>query len=102
MVRCPLRSSPSQGRSYTEKVEAGAFVSLRQSNGRPFVTDEGHHILDCSFGQIPDPPSLARKLSDMPGIVEHGLFIGMASVVLIARGNDVTELNREDMHGRRS
>lgn len=86
-----------------KKVEAlGASVSLRQSNGRPFVTDEGHHILDCSFGQIPDPPSLARKLSDMPGIVEHGLFIDMANVVLIARGNDVTELNRDDIHGTRS
>jgi ribose 5-phosphate isomerase A len=77
------------------KVEAlGASVRLRESNGRPFVTDEGHRILDCSFGQILDPPSLARKLSEMPGIVEHGLFIGMASVVLTARGNDVKELHR--------
>ncbi|HEX8882221.1 MAG TPA: ribose-5-phosphate isomerase A, partial [Candidatus Acidoferrum sp.] len=85
------------------KVEAlGASVSLRQSNGRPFVTDEGHHILDCSFGQIPDPASLARRLSEMPGIVEHGLFIGMANVVLIARGNDVKELHRENKHGRLS
>lgn len=50
-----------------ENVEAlGASVRLRQSNGRPFVTDEGHHILDCGSGQMPDP-SLARKLSEMPG-----------------------------------
>lgn len=85
------------------KVEAlGASVSIRQSNGRAFVTDEGHHILDCSFGEIPDPPSLARKLSEMPGIVEHGLFIGLASVVLIARGNDVKELRRDDKRGRLS
>jgi ribose 5-phosphate isomerase A len=84
-----------------KKIEAlGASVALRQSNGEACVTDEGHHILDCSFGQILDPPSLARKLSDMPGIVEHGLFIGMACVVLIARGKDVTELNRENIHGR--
>jgi ribose 5-phosphate isomerase A len=76
-----------------KKMEAlGASVKLRQSGGSPFVTDEGHHILDCSFGQIPDPPVLARRLSDMPGIVEHGLFIDMASVVLIARGHEVTEL----------
>ena len=80
-----------------KKIEAlGATVKLRQSNGRPFVTDEGHHILDCSFGKIPDPPSLARKLSEMPGIVEHGLFIGMASVVLLASGNQVTELRRDN------
>lgn len=80
-----------------KKIEAlGASVKLRQSNGSPFVTDEGHHILDCSFGQIPDPPALARRLSDMPGVVEHGLFIDMASVVLIARGQEVTELRRND------
>ena len=80
-----------------KKIEVlGASVRLRESNGRPFVTDEGHHILDCSFGQIRDPTSLAFKLNDMPGIVEHGLFIGMATVVLIARGNDVTELKRDN------
>src|SRR5579862_474753 len=65
----------------------GAAVKLRQdSSGKTFVSDEGHHILDCSFGQIPDPPALARKLSDMPGVVEHGLFINLASLVLLARG----------------
>lgn len=72
----------------------GATVSLRQKDGKTFITDEGHHILDCHFGQIPDPPGLARKLSDMPGIVEHGLFIGMASVVLLAKGNEVQELRK--------
>jgi ribose 5-phosphate isomerase A len=78
------------------KIEAlGAAVTLRQSNGRPFVTDEGHHILDCSFGQILNPPLLAGQLSNMPGIVEHGLFIEMASVVLIAKGREVSELHRE-------
>jgi ribose 5-phosphate isomerase A len=73
----------------------GATVKLRQdAKGNPFVTDEGHHILDCSFGQIPDPPALARKLSDMPGVVEHGLFINLASVALVAKGENVTELRR--------
>jgi len=71
----------------------GATVKLRQdAKGNPFVSDEGHHILDCSFGQIPDPPSLARTLSDMPGIVEHGLFIDLATVVLVAKGETVAEL----------
>ena len=73
----------------------GATVKLRQdAKGNPFVSDEGHHILDCSFGQIPDPPSLARTLSDMPGIVEHGLFIDLATVVLVAKGETVAELRR--------
>ncbi len=76
------------------KVEAlGASVKLRMAGEKPFLTDEGHHILDCNFGAIPDVPALARKLSDMPGIVEHGLFVGMASVVLVARGKEVTELH---------
>jgi ribose 5-phosphate isomerase A len=71
----------------------GADVRPRvTTDGKPFVTDEGHHILDCRFGQIADPETLARRLSDMPGVVEHGLFINMASVALIATGNDVLEL----------
>jgi ribose 5-phosphate isomerase A len=73
----------------------GATVKLRQdAQGNVFVSDEGHHILDCSFGQIPDPPALTRKLSDMPGIVEHGLFIDLATVVLVAKGDKVTEFRR--------
>jgi ribose 5-phosphate isomerase A len=73
--------------------ELGAAVKLRKSaDGKPFITDEGHHILDCHFDRIPDPSGLARKLSDMPGVVEHGLFIAMASVALIARGNEIEEL----------
>ena len=73
----------------------GAAVKLRlDAKGDPFVSDEGHHILDCGFGQIPDPPALARKLSDMPGVVEHGLFIDLASIVLMAKGENVTEFRR--------
>ena len=73
----------------------GATVNLRKdTKGNPFISDEGHHILDCSFGQIADPPALARVLSDMPGIVEHGLFINLATVVLVAKGENVTELRR--------
>jgi ribose 5-phosphate isomerase A len=73
----------------------GSSVKLRRDvKGNPFVTDEGHHILDCSFGQIPDPPALARILSDMPGVVEHGLFIDLATVVLCAKGENVAELRR--------
>lgn len=81
-----------------KKIEAlGARVSLRRtSDGKPFISDENNHILDCAFGEIADPERLARQLSDMPGIVEHGLFIGMANVVLVGTGSEVVELrNRE-------
>jgi ribose 5-phosphate isomerase A len=66
-------------------------VQRKDSAGKPYLTDEGHHILDCHFGEIPDPPALARRLSDMPGIVEHGLFVGMAWVVLMAKAGEVEE-----------
>src|SRR6516225_11950359 len=73
-----------------------AKVELRKdAAGQAYVTDEGNHILDCSFGQIVDPPALARRLSDMPGVVEHGLFVGMASVVMMARGAQVIEIKRK-------
>jgi ribose 5-phosphate isomerase A len=75
--------------------ELGASVAQRKdAAGKPYVTDEGHHILDCRFAQIPDPATLARKLSEMPGIVEHGLFVGMAKVVLMAKAGDVAEFRR--------
>ncbi len=76
------------------KIETlGGKPQLRIKSGAPFVTDEGNHILDCNFGKIGDPSHLARVLSDMPGVVEHGLFIGMATTVLIARGTEIIELN---------
>ena len=63
---------------------------------RKVITDEGNHILDCHFGQILDPPRLARKLETTPGVVEHGLFIGMASVALIGKGDQVLEIPGTD------
>ena len=73
----------------------GADVRLRvNDNRKPYLTDENNHILDCRFGEIRDPDRLARELSEMPGVVEHGLFIGMASVVLLARGIEIVEIRR--------
>jgi ribose 5-phosphate isomerase A len=74
----------------------GAVVTVRgASSGKPFITDEGNHILDCNFGQIPDPPVLADKLEKIPGVVEHGLFIGMASIALIGKGDQAVEIGRQ-------
>jgi ribose 5-phosphate isomerase A len=72
-----------------------ATVQLRRDRtGEPFITDEGHHTLDCHFGQIPDPPALAYSLSEIPGVVEHGLFINLADMVLLGKGSEVLELRR--------
>lgn len=73
----------------------GAEVQLRTgADGKAYVTDENNHILDCRFGEIRDAEGLARQLSEMPGVVEHGLFIGMASVALFARGSEIEEWRR--------
>ncbi len=75
--------------------DLGATVKTRQyAYGNPYVTDEGHNILDCSFGEIPDPGALARVLDGIPGIVEHGLFIDLASVVLVAKEGGVEEIRK--------
>lgn len=52
--------------------------------GRPYTTDEGNLLFDCAFGQIDDPAALAIELKKIPGLVEHGLFLGAASVAVIA------------------
>ena len=85
----------SFARTVVEKkiVALGASPKLRtRPDGTPYLTDNGNQILDCSFGKIADPAALARTLSDTPGIVEHGLFIGLASVALIGREDQVEEL----------
>ena len=67
-----------------------ADMQLRKAQGTEelFVTDGGHLILDCHFDSIPDPERLAAGLVAIPGVVEHGLFIGMATAVIIS---DLTE-----------
>ncbi|WGJ13387.1 ribose-5-phosphate isomerase RpiA [Methylocapsa sp. D3K7] len=60
-------------------------VRLRKNpGGHAFVTDNGHFIVDCHFGAIGDPDGLADRLAKIPGVVEHGLFIGIAKAVISA------------------
>ncbi|TIP34885.1 MAG: ribose 5-phosphate isomerase A, partial [Mesorhizobium sp.] len=64
-------------------------VTLRMTGSQPFVTDGGHFILDASFGRIPDTRALSNALFAIPGVVEHGLFIGLASTAIIAGGDGI-------------
>jgi len=85
----------SFARTVVEKkiVSLGGSPKLRaKPDGSPFITDNGNQILDCSFGKIDDPAALALILSNTPGIVEHGLFIGLAKLALVGRGDRVEEL----------
>lgn len=64
--------------------QTGADPVLRvDDKGQPFMTDGGHYILQCKYGPIPDPTALQAKLDSTVGVVEHGLFLGMASQALI-------------------
>lgn len=59
-------------------------LRLRSSGDGLFTTDGGHYIIDASFGRIPDAEGLARELNSIPGVVEHGLFINLATLAIIA------------------
>jgi len=72
----------------------GTNPSLRKRapGGEPFVTDGGHYILDCAFGAIPSPADRDRQLDSVVGLVEHGLFIGMTSQVIVGGTHGVNTL----------
>ena len=77
----------------------GARVALRTSaDGEPFATDQGHLILDCAFGPIRELDALALRLAGRAGIVEHGLFLGLASEAIVAGPEGVRHLVRKGVH----
>ncbi|NJK63702.1 MAG: ribose-5-phosphate isomerase RpiA [Synechococcaceae cyanobacterium SM2_3_1] len=73
-------------KSTFKRLEAlGCHPVLRMdAAGNPFITDEQHYILDCNFGAIANPAELAAAIKGTVGVIEHGLFIGMATLALIA------------------
>lgn len=75
--------------------DLGAEVVLRRgADGTPFVTDEGNWILDAAFGPIGDPERLAARLAARAAIVEHGLFLGLATDLVIATAAGVEHRTR--------
>jgi len=73
---------------------SGPVTLRRTQNGHVFVTDAGHWILDAALGQISEPRILAERLAAIPGVVEHGLFIGLAQVAVIAGPHGVHVVER--------
>jgi ribose 5-phosphate isomerase A len=70
-------------------------IALRRgADGHPFVTDGGHFILDMALGRIADPALVAGRLSVIPGVVEHGLFIGLAHAVVLAGAQGARVIER--------
>lgn len=68
-------------------------IRLRKTeSGEPFISDQGNYILDCHFGSIPEPEVLGFALKRVPGVVEHGLFLGVADLAIVASKEGVTVL----------
>jgi ribose 5-phosphate isomerase A len=74
----------------------GLCVLRQTADGHPFVTDGGHLILDASLKRIADPVSLANRLCIIPGVVEHGLFINLANIAILAGSQGIRVIERED------
>ncbi len=73
----------------------GASVTLRRdADGQPYKTDQNNFILDADFGEMSNPQALAAKLGERAGIVEHGLFLGLASEVIVAAEDGIRHLHR--------
>lgn len=92
----PVEVVPFGCRSQYAYLESlGARVTMRQNNdGTIFKTDQGNHLLDCDFGPISQPYQLAAKLNGRSGIVEHGLFLDLATDVIVASKQEVRHLTR--------
>lgn len=84
-------AAPTEKR-YLESI--GARVTLRTRDGRPVATDQGNVLLDAAFGPMDDPGGVADRLDRRAGIVEHGLFLGLAHDVIVAGGEGIRHLKR--------
>lgn len=89
----------------TALVRLGCEPVLRMqpvgSGSAPYITDEGNYIVDCRFPRIEDPVTLERELNLIPGVVDNGLFVGLATLVVVASRSGVREL-RPSPSARRS
>jgi len=93
----PVEVIPFAWRAQARYLESlGAHYAIRKNHdGTPFVTDSGNMILDCHFGPIADAPKLAAALNSRAGIVEHGLFIGLATDLIVAGAGGVQHRTRK-------
>ena len=92
----PVEVLPFGWRSQARFLESlGATIAIRKDDeGRPFATDSGNMLFDCRFGPIADAPRLAAALGARAGIVEHGLFIGLADDLIVASAQGVQHRTR--------
>jgi ribose 5-phosphate isomerase A len=82
------------GEAFAECGVSGPMLVRKGKDGHVFVTDEGHWIVDARLGRISDAPKLAGSLASIPGVVEHGLFIGLASMAMLAGSEGIRVIER--------
>jgi ribose 5-phosphate isomerase A len=82
------------GKAFAQTGVSGQMVVRTGKDGHVFVTDGGHWIIDAHLGRISDAPRLADLLSRIPGVVEHGLFIGLASLAMLASPHGIRVIER--------
>jgi ribose 5-phosphate isomerase A len=82
------------GLAFAEAGVSGQMAVRRARDGHVFVTDGGHWIVDAYLGEIPDAPRLAGLLSLIPGVVEHGLFVGLVSMAMLAGPDGICVIER--------
>ena len=73
----------------------GCEARFRSSDNGPFLTDNGNYILDCSFGAIEDPPALERRIVTTCGVVECGIFAGLATRIIVGKSDGSVEERAE-------
>lgn len=90
----PVEVLPFGWRAQAEFLESlgASYVVRRTPSGEEYRTDQGNMILDCTFGPIADPQDLAQKLGGRAGIIEHGLFLGLAKMVIASGPGGICEL----------
>ena len=89
----PVEVHPFGWPSTRQAIEAlGATVAVRMRDGKTFLTDNGNHILDATFGPMRSPAKVARALEEVPGVLGHGLFLGMAHAVVVGTSKGVRTL----------
>ncbi|MBF0279770.1 MAG: ribose-5-phosphate isomerase RpiA [SAR324 cluster bacterium] len=92
----PVEVTPFGWQTVVPQIEAlGARAVLREKNGETFVTDNHMYILDCHFGEINDPVVMEVEINDIPGVVINGLFVGLATRLLVGQGSSVKTIERE-------
>jgi ribose 5-phosphate isomerase A len=80
--------------AFAENGVSGQMDIRKGNDGHAFVTDGGHWIVDARLGRIVDTPRLAMSLNSIPGVVEHGLFVGLASMTVLAGPNGIRTIER--------